>query len=150
MKTQWMIKVGLAAVALAGVVRADADDLEARISFNGSLQNSPARQAIFGYLNGRGEYGRFNLEVDLKGTLASEDGTRTPEARLTGDYPVAISLRVSKSGVSVSDTFTTDVTLRRRAVIFGEYGKVRLVRPIHPRREGRQRIRGSGILSYDF
>lgn len=150
MKTQWMMKVGLAAMVLAGVERAGADDLDARISFSGSVQNSPIRQAVFGYLNGRGEYGKFNLEVDLKGTLASEDGTRTPEPRVTGKYPVEISLRVSKSGVSASDTFTTDVTLRRRALIFSEYGKVRLVKPVNPRREGRQRIRGSGILAYDF
>jgi hypothetical protein len=65
-------------------------------------------------------------------------------------YPVEIVLKVSKSGVNVSDSFTTDIKVSRRWITFGEYGSIRLVRPIDPRKIGRQRVRGSGILKYDF
>jgi hypothetical protein len=98
MKKLWMTKVGLAALLLAGVVDAGADDLVARIGFIGSIYNNQARQALTGTVGGTGEYGKLNLEVDLRGTMTSEVGTRVPEARLTGTYPVEIVLKVSKSG----------------------------------------------------
>lgn len=150
MKKLWMTKVGLAALLLAGVVEAGADDLVARIGFIGSIYNNRERQALTGTIGGNGEYGDLNLEVALRGTMTSEVGTRVPEKRLTGRYPVEIVLKVSKSGVSASDSFTTNVTVRRRAIIFGKYGSVKLVRAIDPREIGRQRIRGTGILRYNF
>ena len=150
MKKLWMTKVGLAALLLAGVVDAGADDLVARIGFIGSIYNNQARQALTGTVGGTGEYGKLNLEVDLRGTMTSEVGTRVPEARLTGTYPVESVRKVSKSGVNVSDSFTTNIKVSRRWITFGEYGSIRLVRPIDPRKIGRQRVRGSGILKYDF
>jgi hypothetical protein len=129
MKKLWMTKVGLAALLLAGVVDAGADDLVARIGFIGSIYNNQARQALTGTVGGTGEYGKLNLEVDLRGTMTSEVGTRVPEARLTGTYPVEIVLKVSKSGVSVSDSFTTDIKVSRRWITFGEYGSAQRSRP---------------------
>lgn len=150
MEKLWMTKIGLVALLLAGVAKAGADDLVANIGFIGSIYNNKARQAITGTVGGNGEYGKLNLEVDLRGTMTSEVGTRIPESRLTGKYPVEIVLKVSKSGVNASDSFTTNITVRRRFIQFGEYGSVKLVRAIDPKKIGRQRIRGTGILKYNF
>ena len=137
----------LTLIAASGI---QADDIKARVDFTGSLFNSSTRQAIHGSFVGKGEYGPFDNEGKFTGNVTSKPGTRTPENRLTGRYPVRISVRVASSGASASDSFDTTVVVRRRALYNEEVGTIKLRRPINPSKKGRQRISGSGVLKYDF
>jgi hypothetical protein len=127
-----------------------ADDIKAKVDFKGSLFNSSTRQAIHGSFTGKGEYGPFDNEGKFTGNVTSPVGTRTPENRLTGRYPVRISVRVAASGASASDSFDSTVVVRRRSIFNEEVGTIKLRRPINPKKKGRQRISGSGVLKYDF
>src|SRR5690606_23532206 len=97
--------VGILCAALLPLAggSASADEVVARVKFDGTLNNRPSKQTIQGSFKGRGEYGRFDLDVDLNGNVRSKPNTRKPEKNVLGKYPVEIKLRVSKSGVSVSD-----------------------------------------------
>jgi hypothetical protein len=127
-----------------------ADDISARVYCEGSLVNRSSKQAIRATFRGNGEFGVLNLDAQLSGTLLSQPGTRLPERNLLGKYPVEVDLRVGKSGISVSDSFGTNVEVFRRRIKISEVGSIALVRPINPTKSGRQRFRGKGVLSYDF
>lgn len=129
----------------------EADDIKAKVNFKGALFNSTARQALHGRFTGRGEYGPFNTNGKFTGNVSSKPGTRTPEKRLMGRYPVRISVRVASSDrASASDAFDTTVVLRRRSIFNEEVGRIKLRRPINPSKKGRQKISGTGVLKYDF
>jgi len=138
-----------AMVSLAGG-GARAEEVTAKVSFQGTLRNAVTKQSLRGNFNGRGEYGRFDLDVDLSGSVLSQPDTRLPERVLYGKYPVEIDLRVGKSGISASDSFKTNIEVRRRSIMVNNVGTIRLARPINPTRSGAQRIRGKGTLRYDF
>jgi hypothetical protein len=127
-----------------------ADDITARVFAEGSLVNRATKQAIRATFRGNGEFGVLNLDAQLSGTLLSQPGTRLPERNLLGKYPVEVDLRVGKSGISVSDSFGTNVEVFRRRIKISKVGSLTLVRPINPTKSGRQRFRGKGVLSYDF
>jgi hypothetical protein len=139
---------GLAMLIAAGGIQAG--DIRAKVDFEGSLYNSTTRQAIHGSFVGKGEYGPFDNEGKFTGNVTSSVGTRTPENRLTGRYPVTISVRVAALGGSASDSFDTTVFVRRRSLFNEEVGTIKLRRPIDPSKKGRQRISGSGVLKYNF
>jgi len=143
----------MAAVLATGCLtggRAEASDISARVFFSGTLINLPAKQAIRGTFRGNGEFGPLNLDAELSGFVLSQVETRLPERNLFGKYPVEIDLRVGKSGLSVSDSFGTNVEVFRRRIKLGKIGSIVLNRPVHPTRAGRQRLRGTGTLRYDF
>lgn len=149
-----MKKARLVAVALlvTGWFSGDsgADDISAKVFFEGSLINRPTKQAIRGSFKGNGEFGALNLDAQLSGTMVSQTDTRLPENNLLGKYPVEVDLRVGKSGISVSDSFGTNVEVFRRRIKISKVGSIALVRPINPTKSGRQRFRGKGVLSYNF
>lgn len=134
----------------SGNAKADDSSIVAPIRLTGYLYSTSVRQYLSAHVLGEAEYGPLNLEVRLDGRIVSENRGRTPERNVFGDYPVEINLKLSRSGVNVSDDFRTNVQVRRRAIVFGEYGKVKLKRPLRPKHNGRQQLRGSGILRYDF
>lgn len=150
MKKNSLIKAGLAALVLISVGGTQAEDIKAKVNFSGSLFNSVSRQAIHGKFSGNGEYGPLDNDGKFTGNVTSRVGTRTPENRLTGRYPVKITVRVASSGASASDSFDTTVIVRRRSLSIEEVGSIKLRRPINPSQKGRQRISGSGVLKYDF
>ncbi len=151
MKTSLLIALLLlAGASLPPVAQADDSAIVAPIRLNGYLYTTSVRQYLSAHVTGEAEYGPLNLEVRLDGQVKSEDGGRTPQPNVLGEYPVQIRLQLSRSGVDVSDRFTTDVEVRRRAIVFGEYGKVKLKKPLRTKHNGRQQLRGSGILRYDF
>ncbi len=138
-----------AVLPLAGGA-AHADEVIARVKFNGTLKNRPSQQTIQGTFKGTGEYGRFDLDVDLNGSVRSQPGTRTPEKNVLGKYPVEINLRLSKSGVSVSDSFGANVHVRGKRIRVSDVGTLRLKRPVKRTKVGTQRLRAEGRLSYHF
>jgi hypothetical protein len=148
MKKTPLIITGLAMLIAASGMQAD--DIKAKVDFKGSLFNSSTRQAIHGSFAGKGEYGPFDTEGKFSGNVTSDVGTRTPESRLTGRYPVSITVRVPVIGGSFSDSFSTSLIVRRRSIFNEEVGTIKLRRPINPKKKGRQRISGSGVLKYDF
>ncbi len=149
MKT--VLRVAVMAVMAGGVCNeVIADDMTARVYFDGSLINRPTKQSIRGTFRGNGEFGVLNLDAQLSGTLLSQVGTRLPENTLLGKYPVEVDLRVGKSGISASDSFGTNVEVFRRRIKISKVGSITLVRPINPTKSGRQRFRGKGTLSYNF
>jgi hypothetical protein len=150
MKKTPLIKTGLAMLALIAASGIQADDIKAKVYFTGSLFNGSTSQAIHGSFVGKGEYGPFNNEGKFTGNVTSKPGTRTPESRLTGRYPVSISVRVAALGASASDSFDTTLVVRRRSLFNEEVGAIKLRRAIDPSKKGRQRISGSGVLKYDF
>jgi len=127
-----------------------ADDIKAKVDFNGSLYNNSTKQAIHGRFVGKGEYGPLDTEGKFSGNVTSDVGTRTPEKGLTGRYPVRITVRVAALGGSASESFSTSLIVRRRSLFNEEVGTIKLRRPINPKKKGRQRISGSGVLKYDF
>jgi hypothetical protein len=127
-----------------------ADDITARVFCEGSLVNRSAKQSIRASFRGNGEFGVLNLDAQLSGTLLSQPDTRLPERNLLGEYPVEVDLRVGKSGISVSDSFGTNVEVFRRRIKISKVGSITLARPINPTKTGRQRFRGKGVLGYDF
>ncbi len=149
MKTKTVVAMVLVATGWMGG-GAMADDITARVFAEGSLVNRSAKQAIRATFRGNGEFGILNLDAQLSGTLLSQPGTRLPESNLLGTYPVEVDLRVGKSGISVSDSFGTNVEVFRRRIKISQVGSITLVRPINPTKSGRQRFRGKGVLSYDF
>lgn len=152
MKTPSLSLVGFLFAALmplsGGTV--SADEVVAKVNFNGTLNNRPTKQSIRGKFRGKGEYGRFDLNVDLSGTVLSQPNTRTPQRNLMGKYPVEIDLRVSKSGIAASDSFGANVHVRRRSIRVSDVGTIHLNRPIRPTKLGVQRVSGKGTLRYDF
>lgn len=150
MKTPPLAGLLLAALLPLAGGFALADEVVAKVYFNGSLRNRPSKQSIQGSFRGTGEYGRFDLKVDLSGTVQSQPNTRKPERNLVGKYPVKIRLRVSKSGISASDSFGANVHVRRRSIRVSDVGTIRLNRPIHRTKQGWQRVSGQGTLRYHF
>ncbi|MBU6179702.1 MAG: hypothetical protein KGR69_08545 [Verrucomicrobia bacterium] len=149
MKTETVVAMVLVATGwMGGGVMAD--DITARVFAEGSLVNRPTKQAIRATFRGNGEFGDLNLDAQLSGTVLSQPGTRLPESDLLGGYPVEVDLRVGKSGISVSDSFGTNVEVFRRRIKISRVGWISLVRPIDPRKSGRQRFRGEGLLRYNF
>lgn len=138
--------ITLPRVAEAG----SATEIKAPIQLAGNLYNGRLKQSLSTKVAGKGEYGPLNLDVNLDGTMRTRDSGRPLRGNVLGEYPVEIRLRVSRSGLSVKDTFTTTVKVRRRAIEFGEYGRVALNRPVRPTAKGRQVIRGRGTLRYKF
>ena len=150
MKSSITQSIVLAALAVVTATSGNADDFKARIYFSGSLYNSAVRQALYGKYHGNGEFDFLNVKGKLSGTVGSQTGTRTPEKGLTGNYPVVIDVKVTRSGASVSRDFNGNVTVRRRAIYFKDHGYVKLYRPINPRKKGRQRVGGIGVFTYNF
>jgi len=134
---------GLAMLIAASGMQAE--DIKAKVAFTGSLFNSTTRQAIHGSFVGKGEYGPFNNEGKFTGNVTSTVGTRTPESRLTGRYPVTISVRVAALGGSASDSFETNVIVRRRSLFNEEVGTIKLNKQINPSKKVLKRISGSGF-----
>lgn len=150
MKTPSLVGFLFAALLPLSGGTASADEVVARVNFSGTLNNRPTKQALRGNFRGKGEYGRLDLSVDLKGTIQSQPNTREPERNLIGTYPVKVDLRVSKSGIGGSKSFGTNVHVRRRSILVSNVGTIRLNRPIKPTKAGVQRISGKGTLRYDF
>lgn len=152
MKTRFLLAIACLVSPLFGTVPVKADDtsIVAPIRLTGYLYSTAVRQYLSAHAVGEAEYGPLNLEVRLDGMIRSTNRGRTPGRNVFGEYPVEIDLELSRSGVDVSDKFKTNVQVRRRAILFGEYGRVKLKRPLRPKHNGRQQIRGAGILRYDF
>ncbi len=150
MKTPSLVGFLFAALLPLSGGMVSADEVVAKVNFSGTLNNRPTKQAIRGNFRGKGEYGRFDLSVDLKGTVRSQPNTRQPERNLIGKYPVEIDLRVSKSGIGASDSFGANVHVRRRSIRVSNVGTIYLNRPIKQTKSGVQRISGKGTLRYRF
>lgn len=142
--------MALLTTTLSYVPPVQADDVEATLRFNGSVRNNSARQVIRGTFAGEGEFDPFDSDANVNGRVTTQPGQRPPQTRVTGDYPVNVYVRATKGELSASDNFSTTAELRRRAIIFRGYGRIRLDRPISPRLSGRQILRGSGRFSYDY
>ncbi len=128
----------------------NASDITALVGFTGTVYNRPARQAIRGGFRGTGEFGILKQDATFFGIVQSQPGTRLPERNVYGKYPVNVELSVRRSGVGASDSFGTNVEVRRRAILISRVGKIRLARALKPKKPGRQKVRGSGLLRYDF
>jgi hypothetical protein len=151
MKNTSLIGTALIAATLLGTApRVQADDVEAKLRFNGSVRNNPGRQVIRGTFAGKGEFDPFGSDANINGRVITKPGQRPPQKRVVGEYPVQIYVRATKGEFSGSDNFDATAELRRRAIIFRGYGRIRLDRPISPRAPGRQLLRGKGTFRYDF
>lgn len=152
MKIKWggFVGMGIMAALLASTVPVEASVVESRVYFWGTLRNTASKQSLRGVFRGNGEFGLLDLDVKLSGTVLSQPSTRTPEKTLLGKYPVEVSLRVGKSGISASKSFGTNVRVYRRSISVPKVGKIILSRSINPRKKGPQRISGRGNLRYNF
>lgn len=150
MKIHHLLGIAFLSSTLSHVPPVAAEDVEAVLRFNGSVRNNSARQVIRGTFSGEGEFDPFDSDANINGRVTTQAGQRPPQTRVTGEYPVNIYVRATKGELSASDNFSTTAELRRRAIIFRNYGRIRLDRPISPRLSGRQILRGSGRFSYDY
>jgi hypothetical protein len=140
----------LAALAVLLAGSGKADDFRAKVYFSGSLYNSSIRQALYGKYRGNGEFDFLNVKGRMTGTVGSQTGTRTPENRVMGIYPVVVDVKVSRSGGSISKDFVGTAVVRRRAIYLKDHGSVKLKRAINPRKKGRQKVSGIGVFTYNF
>lgn len=150
MKTTNLYGMALVATTLLNAVPSRAADVEARLRFNGSVRNYPARQTVQGTFAGNGEFKPFGFDAKINGKVHTKSGQRPPRAKVYGKYPVQVYMRGEKWGASASDTFNTTAVLHRRYLRFPGYGSIRLNRPVHPNRPGRQILRGQGTFRYDY
>jgi len=150
MKNRSFLGVVIASFALCFVPLLPAEEVTATVYVNGYIANWPTRQTVYGAFYGVGEYGPFDLDVALSGTVRSQVNTRVAEPTVLGRYPVKVDLRVRKWGRSLSKSFGTNVFVGIRNISISRVGGITLAVPIQPRRAGLQRFRGYGVLRYNF
>jgi len=150
MKKYSIYGIAFLATALLTPVVSHAEDVEAELRLNGSVQNNRARQTIQANFAGEGEFDPFDTDAKIDGTVRTQSGERLSQVSVYGDYPVQVYARARRGDRSASDTFDATVELRRRYVNFRGIGKIYLDRPVNPRRPGRQTLSGRGTLRYDF
>lgn len=113
----------------------------------GRIFNSPTRQHLQANFRGKGIHRPSGKEGSVNGGFSSLPGQRPPKATLFGAYRVLARANVRYGGGSTSVARQVRVTVRRRTLLIGGIGRIRLTRPIHSTRTGRQNFRGTGDLT---
>ncbi len=150
MKTSSLPILALAGLVAFGGPQIRADEVIAKVNLNGNLINRATKQSFRGTFRGTGEYTRIDLDVNVRGTVLSQPNTRDPRPTLMGRYPVEVDMRAFRSGVSLSESFNTNLVVMRKRIRVSDVGTIFLDRPVNPRKVGYQRVRGRGTLRYDF
>lgn len=135
-------------IVLATAPPSHAEDIEASLRFRGVVVNQPARQVLRGQLRGAGEYDPIDDNASIRAAVRPLPG-RVVQPTVLGEYPTLLKFRARRGDEVETDNFRATADLRRRAIVFYGYGKIRLNRPVNPIRPGRQVLRGSGRFEFD-
>lgn len=125
-----------------------AEDIEATLRFRGVVFNQPARQVLRGQLRGAGEYDPIDDSASIRAAVRPLPG-RMVRPNVFGEYPTLLKFRARRGDEIETDNFRATADLRRRAIVFYGYGKIRLNRRVNPIRPGRQILRGRGRFEFD-
>lgn len=136
------------AMILSAPLSSQADDIEASLRFRGVVVNQPARQVLRGRLRGAGEYDPIDDTASIRAAVRPLPG-RVVQPTVLGEYPTLLKFTATRGDEVEKDNFRATADLRRRAIVFYGYGKIRLNRPVNPIRPGRQILRGSGRFEFD-
>lgn len=128
---------------------AEAGRIAAQGNISGSIFNKVTRQHIQGNFRGSGIHRPSGERGSANGGISSLVNQRPPRASLAGPYRVLARANVRHGGSSSSVAKTVTLIVRRRSLVVRGLGVIRLNRPLNLNRNGRQRFRGRGVLTFN-
>lgn len=146
LRTVFIVLACLALLPATGEI-AKAETIGAKVSIRGAIFNKPTRQHIQANFQGRGTLRPSGDRGRANGGISSLRNDRIPRPSIFGVYRVLVRAQVRYGGGGSSVSKKLPITVRRKSIVVGRYGRIRLKQALRPTKTGRQRIRGTGHIT---